>query len=147
MDRCLPHVVRSALSANIYPIVAEFEKGVGHVAGAACTRCLWITYGDLKMAAMRTLAASSPAVSQAHCRLSGAVETESGPAPSATVMVASPGWAATTITDAHGRYRFSKLVPGRYSVYASKSGYQLTCVDDVGIAEAAGILDLRLTKT
>ena len=76
------------------------------------------------------------------------VDTSGGVLPGATVTLANPGTIGgnqTTVSDEHGTYRFTRLVPGRYTVRADLQGFRAALQEDVVVnADVTVRVDLKL---
>ena len=76
------------------------------------------------------------------------IDGSGGVVPGVTLTLLSPGLIGsgqTTISDVDGAYRFSRLVPGRYSVKAELTGFQTALQNDVIVnADRTSRVDFRL---
>lgn len=80
------------------------------------------------IAAVMWLGMSLPALAQGVGAIGGTVMDNSGGVlPGVTLTLMSPGVIGsgrTTVSDEHGNYEFTRLVPGRYGVRAELQGFQ-----------------------
>ncbi len=81
--------------------------------------------------------------------LSGTISDDTGaPVAGATVSVSSPSQAATTATDAAGRFRFLSLAPDTYVVAVNKDGYNPTSLSGQTVfADNSQTVAITLPKT
>jgi hypothetical protein len=95
------------------------------------------------------LAASSSAMAQGVGAIAGTLSDPSASVlPGITVALSNPGTIGgtqETVTDARGAYQFTRLVPGRYSVKATLTGFRSATQENVVVnADATARVDLQL---
>ena len=90
-----------------------------------------------------------PTAVAAQGAIGGVVRDTSGAVlPGVTVALSNPGTIGgtqETVTDARGAYQFTRLVPGRYSVKATLTGFRSATQENVVVnADATARVDLQL---
>jgi outer membrane receptor protein involved in Fe transport len=88
--------------------------------------------------AVMLLLAAMPLQAQSGTGLSGSVIDPSGAAlPGVTVTLSGPGGSKQQVTGSDGRFAFSNLTPGTYTLTASVSGFGTVTQKDVAVGESA----------
>src|SRR5688500_20298774 len=83
------------------------------------------------------LLAALPLQAQTGTSLSGSVIDQSGAAlPGATVTLSGPGGSKQQVSGSDGRFVFTNLTPGTYTLTAAVSGFGTVTQRDVAVAES-----------
>jgi hypothetical protein len=133
-------------------LIYTHEDGSGYLPTRGCTRSRHVRDAKEDLAFLDGLskAARTSTVFGTVSVRSGGIQTEGKPTPGAVVEIHGEGKNRRSITDRRGRYVFSGLAPGAYSVKASLPGFRQSeseSKDPVEvIARGCGVQDVVLRK-
>jgi Carboxypeptidase regulatory-like domain len=124
----------------------------GGIPSRGCTRSAHVKFAEDDLKYLEGLATAHPT-----SRVYGRISTRAGdqddwqPSPGATVTLTGPNQKLIVKTDDSGQYSFDGLSPGKYSVSASQSGFDMPSHDygqysaDV-VASGCAAIDVSLNK-
>ncbi len=128
------------------------DDGFGFLPARGCTRSRSVRYAKEDLAFLNSLSKAPPTskvFGQVTTTRLGSIDEEGKPAPRVVVEIRGVGKARKSTTDLAGRYSFSGLAPGFYSVNAILTGFTQSALDDDPvevIARGCEVVDVVLRK-